>query len=139
MLFLSMLYNFRPLQNLFAEKMPAQVFSAHKMLNIRTANKAVSTPSPVVPGLGFRCQQRLQQIGALSMHMGDSEPTVNPLSFLQAQLQAERKQASTTPPRSASQEQEQDQEYQRSVGKPRFRSALEQVSYLTNESAMNRK
>ena len=117
--------------------MPAQVFSAHKMLNLRTANKAVSTPTPVVPGLGFRCQHRLQQIGALSMHMGDSEPTVNPLSFLQAQLQAERKHASTTTPRSASQEDE--QEYQRSVGKPRFRSALEQVSYLTNESAMNRK
>lgn len=118
--------------------MPVQVFSAHNMLNIRTVNnKAVSFPTPLVPALGFRCQQRLQQIGALSMHKGDSEPTANPLSLLQAQRQPERKQASVINARSASQEDE--QEYQKSVGKARFRSALEQVSYLTNESAMNRK
>jgi len=105
-------------------------------------NKAPASQTPVVPALGSRAtsQQRVHHPGALSLQAGDSQ-VQNPFLFLtdapteikNAIASSWPRPAAATPARPVAEEQGNELA---PLGKPRFRSALEQVSFLTNESAM---
>ena len=112
-------------------------------MGFRLFNKP-STPSqtPLTPAFGgARTPQRLgQQSGAFSLNAGDLQQPINIFSqFVHPDVPAERKaqQPRQTPVVVVKPNDDEDN-FQSKVGKPRFRSALEQVSYLTNESAMRR-
>lgn len=119
--------------------------SAQPSFGIRLPqNKALAFQTPLVPTLGSRAsQQRVQHPGALSLQAGDSQ-VQKPFTFLNdapteiknaiASSWPRPAAAAATPARPETEEQE-----FAPLGKPRFRSALEQVSFLTNESAMKRK
>lgn len=115
-----------------------------------SAFRAAKAPSqtPLIPSIGARATQRLHQLAAFSLYSGEPQPQ-GPFSFLNLEASAEEKKADKPRSRAAplnfalpkgkEQEQEAADFRKTTPGQPRFRSALEQVSYLTNESAINRK
>jgi len=96
--------------------------------------------TPITPALGARTPQRLQQAKAFSLYSGEPQPQ-GPFSFLHPEIPVEgkpEKQRSRVASFAKPAEEEQ-RDFQTTPGQPRFRSALEQVSYFTNESAMRQK
>lgn len=120
--------------------MASIVCSTQAVLGFRLFNKPATPQTPLTPAFGARAPQRLQQAGAFSLSAGDLQPNNSIFTqFTHPDVPAERKPAQARQaPVVVVKPADDEDNFQSKVGKPRFRSALEQVSYLTNESAMRR-
>ena len=122
--------------------MMATVCSMQPFFNLRIGKQPTQTP--LVPALGARVAARLQHSAAFTLYSGEPQPQ-GPFSFLAnvantiEEKKEEMKPRSRTAPIAFTKPEEQQQHFTAAPGTPRFRSALEQVSYLTNESAMRKK
>ncbi|KAG7673800.1 hypothetical protein KSW81_006991 [Nannochloris sp. 'desiccata'] len=128
-------------------KMTSITCSTQPFLGLSGFFKKTTVPqTPVAPSLGslgVRAPQRPQQhVGALSINSDDMQPQGNFFSaFVQPDVPADRKVQAPRPavPISVVKPDDDDEtDFQTKLGKPRFRSALEQVSYLTNEQRIRR-
>ncbi|KAL4539669.1 hypothetical protein Ndes2437B_g01972 [Nannochloris sp. 'desiccata'] len=140
------LLSFETLQ-LYNQKMTSITCSTQPFLGLSGFFKKTTVPqTPVAPSLGslgVRAPQRPQQhVGALSINSDDMQPQGNFFSaFVQPDVPADRKVQAPRPavPISVVKPDDDDEtDFQTKLGKPRFRSALEQVSYLTNEQRIRR-
>ena len=119
--------------------------SAQPFMGFRLFKKTALPQTPVAPALGSlgaRAPQRLQQhVGALSLNSDDMQPQGFFSAFIQPDVPADRKVQAPRPavPITVVKPDDDETDFQTKLGKPRFRSALEQVSYLTNETAMRRR
>ena len=105
-------------------------------------NKPVAPQLPITPSLGAtrtHQQRHSTHPGAVGLDSSDFNPRAVFNSFVHPDVPAERKnspKSAVTTPVVVVKPEEDEGNFQTKLGKPRFRSALEQVSYLTNESAM---
>ncbi len=118
--------------------------STQPFLGLGFFKKTTIPQTPVAPSLGStgaRAPHRLNQhANALSLNADDMQPQGFFSSFIQPDVPADRK---VQPPRPAVpitvvKPDDDETDFQTKLGKPRFRSALEQVSYLTNETRLRR-
>jgi len=130
---------------LFIAEMTSITCSSQHFLGLGGFLKKTTVPqTPVAPSLGslgVRSPQRPQQhVGALSVNADDMQPLGGFFSaFVQPDVPADRKVQSPRPAVPITVVKPEDEtDFQTKLGKPRFRSALEQVSYLTNEQRIRR-
>lgn len=126
--------------------MNAIVASTQPFLGLKSLFKRPVPTTPVAPALGSTPSKSPQRRQAFSMSAGDMQRpganSTNPFAaiFVHPDVPVERK-ADTFKERvkvaKPMPEEGETDSFQSKFGKPKFRSALEQVSYLTNESAMN--
>jgi hypothetical protein len=124
--------------------MNAIMTSAQILQHLRLPRPAAIPQTPLAPTLGARATApRLQQSSAFSLYADGMPQPQGPFSFIQPDVPADRKSAADRrrplKPAAPTEDEETDQAFGANSGKaPRFRSALEQVSYLTNEYAEKR-
>lgn len=116
--------------------------SSKTLFGFRIHKTTPQTPLVPILGGGRHPLRHTTEAAALSFQQYSGQPQ-GPFSFIQPDVPADAKQAEKPRPvlpESFMNKPTEVEDFQESAaGKPRFRSALEQVSYYTNESAMRRK